>query len=133
MAVSKTTKKKVAKKTKKKKAAVIVPNTGSDPTDIDKKIAECCGVRQLEDAVRFVAFYPTATTVQVAGDFNNWQPEAALMERVGKNGVWQIKLLLSPGNYRYRLVVDGYWRHDPYNEATEVNQYGELDSLLEVR
>jgi len=28
--------------------------------------------------------------------------------------------------------VDGKWQQDPYNEATEPNPYGELNSVLEV-
>ncbi|HPD45280.1 MAG TPA: AAA family ATPase [Anaerohalosphaeraceae bacterium] len=100
---------------------------------IEEKIADFYGVRQLEDAVMFATLYPRATSVQVAGDFNNWQPEQAPMKKVGNNGLWQIKLPIGKGRYRYRLVVDGQWQQDPYNEATEPNPYGELNSVLEVR
>jgi len=99
---------------------------------IDEKIADFYGVRQVEDAVMFVTLYPRAASVQVAGEFNNWQPEQAAMSKVGSNGLWQIKLPINKGKYRYRLVVDGQWQQDPYNEATEPNPYGELNSVLEV-
>ena len=102
------------------------------PKDIEAKIADFYGVRQMDDAVMFVTLYPRAQSVQVAGDFNNWQPEKALMEKVSENGVWQIKLPLGAGRYRYRLVVDGQWQQDPYNGQTEVNPYGEMNSILEV-
>lgn len=99
---------------------------------IDEKIADFYGVRQLEDAVMFVTLYPRASSVQIAGDFNNWQPESTPFKKVGTNGAWQIKLPMNKGKYRYRLVVDGQWQQDPYNEATESNPYGELNSVLEV-
>ena len=128
----KANRKKLTRKTTKKKRTPVVASKVIEPAGVDKMIAECCGVHQLGDAVMFVAFYPRAQTVQIAGDFNNWQPEQAFMEKIGKNGFWQFKLLLSPRTYRYRLVIDGHWRHDPCNEATELNRYGQLNSVLEV-
>ena len=104
-----------------------------EPADIDKIIADCCGVRQVEDAVMFVTFSPRAQSVQIAGDFNDWQPEQTFMKKVSENGIWQLKLPLAPGTYRYRLVIDGQWQHDPYNDAAELNQYGQLNSVVEVR
>jgi chromosome partitioning protein len=100
--------------------------------DLDTKLADLYGVRQIADAVMFTTLYPRASTVQIAGDFNNWQPEQTPLIKVGDNGVWQIKLPMNKGKYRYRLVVDGQWQQDPYNEVTELNPYGELNSVLEV-
>jgi len=100
--------------------------------DLDAKLAELYGVRQAEDAVMFTTLYPRAGTVQIAGDFNNWQPENTPLQKIGENGVWQIKLPMNRGKYRYRLVVDGQWQQDPYNEFTELNPYGEYNSVLEV-
>jgi chromosome partitioning protein len=100
---------------------------------VDKKIADFYGVRQIQDAVMFVTLYPRAGVVQLAGDFNNWQPQATALEKVADNGLWQIKLPLSPGRYRYRLVVDGQWQQDPYNNQTEMNPYGEYNSVIEVK
>jgi 1,4-alpha-glucan branching enzyme len=77
--------------------------------------------------------YPRAQTVHIAGDFNGWKPEAAPMEKVSDGGNWQIKLPLDKGMYRYRLVVDGQWQQDPYNEMTEVNPFGEFNSILNVQ
>ncbi len=104
----------------------------AEPKDFDAKIAEFYGVRQIGDAVMFVTLYPRAKSVQIAGDFNNWQPEKTPLTKVNENGVWQIKLPMASGKYRYRLVVDGQWQQDPYNENTELNPFGELNSVLEV-
>ncbi len=100
---------------------------------LDTKLSDYYGVNQIRDAVVFVTLYPRAANVQIAGDFNNWQPGATTMERVGDSGVWQAKLKLPNGTYRYRLVVDGQWQQDPYNERTEMNPYGELNSVVEIQ
>ncbi|MBA7689712.1 1,4-alpha-glucan branching enzyme GlgB [subsurface metagenome] len=81
----------------------------------------------------FVTLYPRADSVQIAGDFNNWQPKKTPMQKVGESGVWQTKLNLPVGRYRYRLVVDGQWQQDPYNELTESNPFGGFNSVVEVK
>jgi chromosome partitioning protein len=101
--------------------------------DLDLKLADYYGVSQNNGAVAFVTLYPRAETVQIAGDFNNWQPEQTLLKKVGEDGAWQAKLELPAGRYRYRLVVDGQWQQDPYNEWTEMNPYGDLNSVVEVK
>ena len=100
--------------------------------DIDTKIADFYGARQVAETVVFSSLYPRAEQVLLAGDFNNWQPENTPLEKVGDNGAWQIKMPLQSGRYRYRLVVDGQWQQDPYNEITEMNPFGEANSVLEV-
>ncbi len=105
--------------------------TNSAPT-VDEKLSDYYGVNQIQDAVVFVTLYPRAKNVQIAGDFNNWQPTDTTMQRVGDSGVWQLKMKLPHGTYRYRLVVDGQWQQDPYNERTELNPYGEYNSILDV-
>jgi len=100
---------------------------------LDAKLSEYYGVSQMQDAVVFVTLYPRAGAVAIAGDFNNWQPATTPMQRVGETGVWQAKMKLPHGTYRYRLVVDGQWQQDPYNERSELNPYGEYNSILEVK
>jgi chromosome partitioning protein len=100
--------------------------------DIDAKLAEFYGVRQIEDLVIINTLYPRADSVFVAGDFNNWQGDKTPLQKLGDNGMWQIKMPLASGRYRYRLVVDGQWQQDPYNEKTELNPFGELNSVLEI-
>ena len=97
------------------------------------KLSEYYGVSQINDAVVFVTLYPRAHSVQIAGDFNNWQPEKNIMDKVGDSGVWQTQMKLNPGRYRYRLVVDGKWQQDPYNESTEMNPFGGFNSVVEIK
>jgi len=100
---------------------------------LDTKLSDFYGVSQINDAVVFVTLYPRAESVQLAGDFNNWQPTETKMQKVGQSGVWQTKLKLPAGKYRYRVVVDGQWQQDPYNEHTELNPFGEYNSIVEVK
>jgi len=73
-----------------------------------------------------------ATSISVAGDFNGWSATATPLRRDAELGVWQACVGVSPGRYRYRLVVDGRWSHDPYNSYVEANPFGELNSVVEV-
>jgi hypothetical protein len=55
---------------------------------------------------------PSARTVQVAGDFNNWalgdgesgEVLVGLMER-NEEGIWELAVTLLPGRYRYRYLL----------------------------
>jgi len=113
--------------------AVGAPEVETLEIRTEAKLSEYYGVAQINDAVVFVTLYPRAHSVQIAGDFNNWQPQQHVMEKVGDSGVWQTKMKLNPGRYRYRLVVDGQWQQDPYNESTELNPFGGFNSVIEVQ
>ncbi|MBI2094569.1 MAG: AAA family ATPase [Candidatus Omnitrophica bacterium] len=73
-----------------------------------------------------------AREVHLVGDFNHWQvsPESLLWQKEG--GVWQKRVFLERGRYRYKFVVDGKWLTDPQNDLLEPNPYGGLDSVLEI-
>ena len=106
-------------------------NNAKQPA-INKAFAEFYGVSQDKDGVTFSALFPKAGTVQIAGDFNDWQPGRTPMHKIDESGTWRTRLNLAPGTYRYRLVVDGQWQQDPFNEKTEPNPYGDLNSVLHV-
>jgi len=75
--------------------------------------------------------HPTAARVCVAGTFNDWRPEATPMVPIG-GGRWVKELVLPPGVYEYRLVVDGEWMPDPRASETAPNPFGGLNSVLKV-
>lgn len=58
-------------------------------------------------SVEFVADCPLATTVSVAGAFNNWAVDADMLKKEKKTGLWKVKLSLLPGDYEYKFVCDG--------------------------
>jgi chromosome partitioning protein len=113
--------------------AVAAPAAEAPRKSTTEKLSEYYGVTQMNDAVVFVTLYPRAHSVQIAGDFNNWQPQEHVMEKVGDTGAWQTQMKLEPGRYRYRLVVDGQWQQDPYNELTELNPFGGFNSVIEIK
>lgn len=63
----------------------------------------------------FVCHAAEATKIFLAGTFNNWDPQANLMERT-PDGAWRIDLELEPGRYEYKFVVDGQWCCEPARE-----------------
>ena len=100
---------------------------------LDEKLADFYGVKQLDGHVIFSTLYPRAKMVQVAGDFNDWIPGKTAFEKIDDSGKWLLQLPVEKGTYRYRLVVDGQWQQDPYNRMTEMNPYGEMNSILHVQ
>jgi chromosome partitioning protein len=98
----------------------------------EQKLGEFYGVKQIGDDVVFRAKFSEARKVLIAGDFNNWMPISTPMQPAGRPGEWKMRLPLSPGRYRYRLVVDGNWITDPNNQYVEANQFGELNNIVEV-
>lgn len=78
------------------------------------------------DEVVFRFYAPAAMRVQVAGDWpeNNWargdgsvgEINVGLMEDEDGDGVWELRVKLPPGRYRYLFLVDeNSWSLDPGN------------------
>jgi hypothetical protein len=72
--------------------------------------------------------YADAKKVFIAGDFNNWSPNAFPMTK--KNGEWELDLHLSKGKHLYKFVVDDNWIIDPGNPLWEQNEFNTGNSLL---
>ena len=83
-------------------------------------------------AVSFEYFNPAACEVLVAGSFNDWQPRATPMAKQ-RGGKWSTELLLQPGHYEYRFVVDGQWQDDPMAARFVANTFGGLNCVVEVK
>ncbi|MBU0650810.1 AAA family ATPase [bacterium] len=87
------------------------------------------GPKFVFDKVKFIVKAPNAQNVEVAGDFNNWRPDLTKLEK--KDGeVWVKELEIPLGRYEYKLVVDGIWMKDPYNNNAVKNPFGEYNSVL---
>ncbi len=100
--------------------------------EIEAKIEAIYGVRQTPEGIVFRSRLPGAQRVQLAGDFNDWMPHVTPMEAENAGADFVATLRLGPGRYRYRLVVDGRWSHDLANPHVETNEFGELNSVVEV-
>jgi 5'-AMP-activated protein kinase regulatory beta subunit len=73
-----------------------------------------------------------AKEVAVSGDFNTWNQSSHPMKQNG-DGCWQKIMMLPPGDYEYKFVVDGQWRTDPHNLRQCSNCFGTSNNILQVR
>ena len=96
--------KKVAAKPAAKKAA---PKAAAEKKAPAKKAAAKAPKKV---TVVFEANCPLATTVSVAGSFNNWAVDKDMLKKDKKTGLWTGKITLDAGDYEYKFVCDGqYW------------------------
>jgi 1,4-alpha-glucan branching enzyme len=72
---------------------------------------------------------PGAQSVEIAGDFNDWQP-APMSRR--PDGCWYIQEMLCHGHHRYRFLVDGQPMLDPAATGVGRGENGEPVSLIAV-
>lgn len=81
------------------------------------------GVSKVEGGIEFTFDDPSAGSVSLAGDFNNWNMNAEPLTK-GDDGVWRVVVELAPGDYEYKFVVNGSeWVADPDNPRV-VGDYG---------
>jgi hypothetical protein len=121
MAKTTTTK---ATKAPAKKAAVKPAKAAAKPVAEKKACAKACAKPAAEKkapakkaapkaaapkkvAVEFVADCPLATTVSIAGSFNNWTVDKDMLKKDKKTGLWTAKISLAAGDYEYKFVCDG--------------------------
>jgi hypothetical protein len=84
--------------------------------------------------VRLVMMQPGAKVVQVAGDFNGWNPAQTPLERVSADGAWSVTIPLKPGRYAYMFVVDGrQWVADPFASEQKDDGFGSRNAVVDVR
>lgn len=105
---------------------------GTDGPGVER-VSRLYGVRYTSQGLLFVQPAAGEThSMQIAGDFNNWVPQRTPLKWDGNLGVYQACVVVKPGRYRYRLVINGKWRQDPYNKYVESNPFGELNNVVEV-
>jgi len=81
--------------------------------------------------VPFIVRAKGASEVVVTGDFTQWTREGIRL-RKGSNDEWRTVLALEPGEYQYRLVIDGNWQDDPQAAKQVPNPFGGNNSILRV-
>lgn len=83
--------------------------------------------------VRFVFLAPSATSVAIVGDFNNWERGVTPLRRVGNGGTWTVSLPLRSGVHQYAFIVDGStWMPDPATSTTVTDDFGTLTSVIAI-
>ncbi|MFZ5801966.1 MAG: AAA family ATPase [Candidatus Omnitrophota bacterium] len=88
------------------------------------------GPRQVVGGVLFQMMTRGAKTVEIAGDFNQWIPEP-LVPRDDGRCLWQKVVPIPAHGSRYKFIVDGEWKLDPYQMAQKENLHGFQDSYWE--
>ena len=82
--------------------------------------------------MQFVLVAPSAHSVALVGDFNDWNVSATQLSRQSGDGVWWVTVPLQPGRYRYAFVVDGtLWRPDS-NAPSADDEFGRRNSVVTV-
>src|SRR5262249_5375070 len=56
--------------------------------------------------VGFLLAAPDVHQVSLVGEFNDWNPTATPLVRVGPDGPWVATVALSPGRHVYHFVID---------------------------
>ncbi|MBC8420029.1 MAG: glycogen-binding domain-containing protein [Proteobacteria bacterium] len=74
---------------------------------------------------------PDAETVILMGDFNEWNAKIHPMKKED-DGAWKKIIMVPPGRYEYRFLVDGEWWNDPGNSQVCPNCFGSLNNFLIV-
>ena len=72
-----------------------------------------------------------AKAVILMGDFNGWNAKAHPMKK-DENEVWKKIVMLTPGKYEYKFLVDGRWQTDPDNDKVCFNRFGTRNNILIV-
>jgi len=94
-----------------------------------KTDSELCSARHSFRPIHFYCRAPQASSVQLAGDFNHWNPFP--MQR-HDDGWWFIQIMLSHGHHQYRFLVDGKPVLDPRAMGKGRNQLDEEVSVVAV-
>lgn len=75
--------------------------------------------------------HTNARIVAVAGSFNNWNQSQYFFAREGDE--WVCRVDLPAGKHTYKFIIDGDWITDPANPATEVDERGNVNSVIVVK
>jgi len=86
-----------------------------------------------EETIQFVLVAPTATSVALLGDFNDWSEDATPMKAADGSGVWSVTVPLTPGRYQYAFLVNGdEWMRDPTAPRALDDDFGRPNSVLTI-
>ena len=85
------------------------------------------------EPVKFVLVAPTARSVAVVGDFNNWGLNDSALVATNNHGVWSVTSRVPAGVHRYAFVVNGKdWVADPTAPRSSGDDFGLPSSALVV-
>jgi len=85
---------------------------------------------QCSRTVVFVDDGVATIDVRMAADFETppWNGGIVLRDDE-RDGFWTTDVTLPEGTFSYRFIVDGTWQADPFNPTTELNEFGQANSV----
>jgi 1,4-alpha-glucan branching enzyme len=97
-----------------------------------EKRVEKAAQKPVQRSVEFRLNLPGAKSATVAGTFNGWDSSRTPLAK-DPNGGWKTTILLAPGRYEYRFVIDGaQWYSDPGAKECVPNSFGSTNSVVVV-
>jgi hypothetical protein len=85
------------------------------------------------EPVQFVLVAPSAHSVAVVGDFNDWGLNDSALVATNHQGVWSVTAPVPAGVHRYAFVVNGkQWVADPSAPRSAGDDFGLPSSALVV-
>ena len=82
--------------------------------------------------VEFFLSGRAGSRVMLAGSFNDWEPELAVMGYDALRCGYSVVLELAPGEYEYKFVRDEAWLPDDDNPCFTANDFGTINSMVKV-
>ncbi len=80
----------------------------------------------------FIIIAPSATSMSLVGDFNDWDSSRTPMTRVSDDGAWSVTLPLTPGRYEYQFEVDGKLRITDPTRPQASSDFGSANSVVTI-
>ena len=114
---------------KAKKAGTSPAKRNTKVVSQDKTAPAAKGRRRIDFAINAG---PGHEAVFLAGSFNDWDPARKRLVDEDNSGIFRGYVMLAPGEYEYKFIVDGEWRIDEDNPCLAPNDLGTLNSVLKV-
>ena len=88
---------------------------------------------QFSDSTFTKIYESPVDCVSVAGEFNQWSVIANKMNDYNNDGIWTAWINLEPGEYEYKIVVNGkHWIADPINPDKVADGWNGFNSVKKV-
>ncbi|MDY6972080.1 MAG: isoamylase early set domain-containing protein [Thermodesulfobacteriota bacterium] len=81
--------------------------------------------------VAFSVHAPDAGEVILLGDFNHWDPTKHPMKK-DESAAWKKVIMVPPGRYEYKFLVDREWWNDPNNQDFCFNCFGTINNVVVI-
>lgn len=100
--------------------------------EVQEQTAQILGPCPVTNGILFSYKASDVQSLKLVGDFNNWTPDSSYELHKQPDGTWKKVIPLPPGRYHYKFIADGEWKEDQHNPNYIVNEFGGVDSVVEV-